>query len=126
MGREVCDVKHKGSFSAWNKNPQCQNNCKYLFTRECIFPECDPNVPRLKYSGECSGGKCKKPKWQQWSEWSDCDEGNFNFIKSRWRECLRGGIEFADGECDGNEFEMKACENDKFKLGKVFEFLAKQ
>ena len=77
-------------------------------------------MPRLKYSGECSGGKCQRPKWQKWSDWSECS--TYSLIKSRWRECLRGGVEFADGECEGSEFEMDVCENES--MGRSFEFVA--
>lgn len=111
-----------GSFSTWKKNSQCQENCKFLFTRKCIFKPCDPKLPLTKYEGICSSGKCQPAKWTEWSSWSseNCDLAYF-FIKSRWRECLRGSS-FSEGECEGDKFEIASCE-ENFK---IFNFLASE
>jgi len=106
-----CNQNQCPSYGTWSAWSECSTTCGdgiKTSERVCMNGN-DCEGPSTK-SVSCSTGPCiEVAKWSEWTSWSDCSSTCGEGLRTKFRECLNGGV--GDGECQGSLAEVVKCVN---------------
>ncbi|XP_072174878.1 uncharacterized protein [Diadema setosum] len=112
-GNPPCPVD--GGWSAWSPWTHCTSTCDGRRERVRVCDHPTPTFGGRFCEGDmyivavCGDLTCPGPGvWAAWEEWSECSLA-CNGTQSRWRQCDPLRLGAAEGLCEGEEKQSRAC-----------------